>query len=64
MNACEIGEHFTEERSPSLLRNNSITIIKNENEKIVFLVVTGLVLCTGAMAQSKDITNDMKDLKL
>lgn len=32
-------------------------------KKIVFLVITGLVLCTGAIAQSKDIKNDKKDLK-
>jgi hypothetical protein len=32
-------------------------------KKIVFLIVTGLVLCTGAIAQSKDIKDDKKDLK-
>ena len=32
-------------------------------KKIAFLIVTGLVLCTGAMAQTKDIKNDKKDLK-
>ena len=32
-------------------------------KKIVFLIVTGLVLCTGAMAQSKDVKGDKKDLK-
>ncbi|MDP4284570.1 MAG: hypothetical protein Q8891_09110 [Bacteroidota bacterium] len=32
-------------------------------KKITFLIITGLVLCTGAFAQSKDIKNDKKDLK-
>ncbi len=32
-------------------------------KKIAFLIVTGLVICTGAMAQSKDIKDDKKDLK-
>ena len=32
-------------------------------KKITFLIMTGLVLCTGAFAQSKDIKNDKKDLK-
>jgi hypothetical protein len=32
-------------------------------KKIVFFIITGLVLCTGAMAQSKDIKDDKKDLK-
>ncbi len=32
-------------------------------KKIAFLIVTGLVLCIGAIAQSKDIKDDKRDLK-
>lgn len=32
-------------------------------KKITFLILTGLVLCTGAFAQSKEIKDDKKDLK-
>lgn len=32
-------------------------------KKIVFLIITGLVLCTGAIAQSKDVKDDKKELK-
>jgi hypothetical protein len=32
-------------------------------KKIVFLLITGLVLCTGAMAQSKDVKQDKQELK-
>lgn len=32
-------------------------------KKVVFLLITGLVLCAGAMAQSKDVNQDKKELK-
>jgi hypothetical protein len=32
-------------------------------KKIAFLIVTGLVLCTVAIAQTKDIKNDKQELK-
>ena len=32
-------------------------------KKITFLIITGLIFCTGAFAQSKDIKQDKKNLK-